>query len=184
MRQESAKIERHFQNFIRNSQNNSNNKNEEVLKGKQIESYQTVSGAIAIGDMISSSQQAQAGSITQSLNATGPNHKYAVNQMYHKSINPRTMIGAMPPPAINSFFPNRKMSNQIMNQFAGSNYSWQYMEGSLNLKDFITTSSNLLVSKKVRMRNSKEWVIRTKTYKGKTQSSEKSSYPDFANVSS
>ena len=138
---------------------------------------------MAIGDMIPSIQQAQAGSITQTLNATGPNHKYVVNQMYQKVINPRTMIGAMPPPTLNSFFPNRKMSNQIMNQFVSSNYSWQYMEGSFNLKDFVTTSSNLLSSKKNRMRNNKEWVIRTKTFKGKVTSNEKKAYPDFAAVS-
>lgn len=92
------------------------------------------------------------------------------------------MIGGMPPPEINSFFPNRRISNQMTNYLVAPNYSGQLQEGNLCLKDFITTSSNLLVPKKSRMRNSKEWVIRTKTFKGKPQSSEKKPYPEFVTV--
>lgn len=132
--------------------------------------------------MIQPSQQDQAGSLTQNTNSSIPNHKFVINQMYHNAINPRTMIGAMPPPEIASCFPNRRISNQIINQFVAPNYPYQFQERNLCLKDFITTSSNLLIPKKSRMRNSKEWMIRTKTYKGKTQTSEKKPYPEFVTV--
>lgn len=77
------------------------------------------------------------------------------------------MLGAMPPPMINSFLDQRRFSNGFSNGAQMPNNSWQYQAKTLQLKDFLTTSSNLLEKKKDRIRSSKEWFLRQKPFNNK-----------------
>ena len=78
------------------------------------------------------------------------------------------MIGMMPPPNINSFIDQKRFSNvPLINGHPQVNHSYRFQPSQIPLKDFITTSSNLLEPKRNRIRSKKEWILKTKPFLSK-----------------
>lgn len=71
-------------------------------------------------------------------------------------------------PGINSFIESRRFSNMpFMYGHPQVNSSWQVQKQEYRLKDFLTTSSNLLERKKNRLKSNKDWILRSQPFKGK-----------------